>query len=98
MITGPTLIEGVERTNAVMLYSQQREEVVQRNLYAMEVNRERNCYTCRGFGHMAQYCRNGKGRVRIGNGRRLEYKQMERERSNKYRDNLKEEKNLESLN
>ena len=98
MITGPTLIEGVKRTNAVMLYSQQREEVVQRNLYAMEVDRERNCYTCRGFGHMAQYYRNEKGRVRIGNGRRLEYKQMERERSNKYRDNLKEEKNLESLN
>jgi len=29
-----------------------------RNPYVMEVDRERNCYACGGFGHMAQYCRN----------------------------------------
>jgi len=50
---GPTLIEGIERTSAVMSYLQQREGVVQRNPYAMEINRGRNCYTCEGFGHMA---------------------------------------------
>ena len=55
---GPTPMEGVERTNVVMLYPQQREDVTQRNLYAMEIDRERNCYTCRGFGHMARHCRN----------------------------------------
>jgi len=49
----PTLMEGVERTNMVILYPQQRERVVQRNPYAMKVNRGRNCYICRGFRHIA---------------------------------------------
>jgi len=32
--------------------------------YAMEVNKERNCYAYGGFGHMAHYCRNwGRRRV-----------------------------------
>ena len=46
-------MEGIERTSVVILYLQQREGVVQRNPYAMEVDRGRNCYTCGGFGHMA---------------------------------------------
>jgi len=43
-----------------------------RDPYAMEVDRRRNCYTCGGFGHMAQHCRNW-GRGRVAEGRRLEY-------------------------
>jgi len=46
-------MEGVERINAVMIHSQQREDVAQRNPYAMDINRGRNCYICKGFGHMA---------------------------------------------
>ena len=50
--TEPALMEGIERTNAVMLCSQQRKGVAQRNPYAMEVDRERNYYVCGGFGYM----------------------------------------------
>jgi len=64
----------------------------------MDIDRGKNCYACKRFGHMAQYCRNREERVRIRNGRRLEYGQKEREGSNKYRHNLKEEENLEFLN
>jgi len=98
MTTGPTPIEGVERTNVEMLCPQQREGIVQRNLYTMEVDRGRNCYICRKFRHIARHCRNKGRRARIRNSRRLEYGQRKRERSIKYKDNLKEEKNLESLN
>jgi len=48
----------VERTNMVMIWLQQRIELVQRNLYAMEIDRGRNCYTYGGFGHIAHHCRN----------------------------------------
>jgi len=38
------------------------------------VDREnRNCYNCRGFGHLARNCRNRSTRGRIREGRRLEY-------------------------
>jgi len=52
-ITEPTLMEGVERTNVMILCPQQREGVVQRNPYTMKVNRGRNYYTCRRFRHIA---------------------------------------------
>jgi len=62
----------------------------------MEVNRRRNCYACRGFGHMAQHYRNREQRSRIVEGRRLEY--GERRKGNyKHSDNLKGVENLESL-
>jgi len=62
----------------------------------MEVDRGRNCYACGGFGHMAQHCRNRGQRSRVMEGRRLEYDRR-KERNHEYRDNLKEEENLESL-
>ena len=37
--------------------STEREEVTQRNPYVMEIDKGRNCYTYRRFGHMAQHCR-----------------------------------------
>jgi len=49
-------------------------EVLRRDPYAMEVDRRRNCYACRGFGHMAQHCRNRGQRNRAVEGRKLEYK------------------------
>jgi len=46
-------MEGVERTNAVMVHPNQRVGFVQCNPYAMDVDMERNCYSCGGFGHLA---------------------------------------------
>ena len=71
--TGPGPIEGVERTNAAMITSQQRTGFPQRNLYAMDVDRRenRNCYACREFGHLARNCRN-RG---MGMNRRMEVDQ-----------------------
>ena len=67
-------MEGVERTNAVIVRGQEQGMGValRRDLYAMEVDRGRNCYACGGFRHMAQHCRN-QGKERVADGRRLEY-------------------------
>jgi len=56
----PALMEEVERTNAVMVrgLGQETETPPRRDPYAMEVDRERNCYACGGFGHIARHCRN----------------------------------------
>jgi len=52
--TGSALIEDVGRTNAVVVKGQgQRIGAPRRDPYAIEVDRERNCYAYRGFGHMA---------------------------------------------
>ena len=51
--TEPTPINGVKRINVVIIHPQQREGVAQRNLYAVEVDRGRNCYACGRFRHMA---------------------------------------------
>jgi len=90
------LMEGVERTNAIIVHPQQRTGLVQCNPYAMNINRERNCYACGGFRHMAQHCWNRGQRSGVIKGRRLEYGRR-RERNHKQLDHLKEEENLESL-
>ena len=69
---------------------------LRRDPYAMEVDRERNCYACGGFGHMARHCRN-RGRREM-QGRRVEYGGGRIEEINNHRDNLKEVENLELLN
>jgi len=46
---------------------------------------------------MAHYCRN-RGRGRIEQGRRIEYKEGRFKGNYEHSDNLKERKNLESLN
>jgi len=51
--TGPAPMEGVERV--VMVYSQQRVEFAQRNPYAIDVDRGRNCYACGGFVYLARH-------------------------------------------
>jgi len=85
--TGPALIEGIERTNAVVTRNLGRQmRSPRRDIYTIDIDRGRNCYSCGGFGHMAHYCRN---RRIIGEKRRITYRQI---------DNLKGEKNLESLN
>ena len=69
-------MEGVERTNVVMVHPNQRAEFAQHNLYTIDVDqRNRNCYSCRGFGHLVRNCRNRRTENRIGEARRLEYRQ-----------------------
>ena len=74
--TGPAPMEGIEWTNAVVIRGQGQGQGTgippRRDPFAMEIDRGRNCYACRGFGHMARHCRN-RGRVmrrvEIGGGR-----------------------------
>jgi len=92
--TGPALMEGVERINAVMVRGQgQGMGMPRRDPYVMEVDRGRNFYACGGFGCMACHCRN---RGRAVEGRGLEYRER-RKGHYEHLDNLKEVENLESL-
>jgi len=70
--TGPAPMEGVERMNVAMATPQQRAGFPQRNPYTIDVDRRenRNCYACRGFGHLARNCRN-----RVGMNRKMEVEQ-----------------------
>jgi len=85
----------VERTDVVIVHSQQRVGFAQRNLYAMDVDRRerRNCYNYGGFGHMVRDCRNKGVGNRIGEERRLEYGQGRIEEESG-QSNLKEERDL----
>ena len=71
---GPALMEGVERTNAVVVRGQgQNAGIPPRwDPFAMEIDRGRNCFACGGFGHMACHCRNRRQRERIADNRRVE--------------------------
>ena len=68
-----------------------------RDPYAMEIDRGRNCYTCRGFGHIACHCRN-RGRERPMERKRVEYGGRRIEKIHDNTNNLKETENLELLN
>jgi len=92
--TEPAPIEGIERTNAVVVRDAGQEAGVplRQDPFAMEVDQGRDCYACGGFGHMAHNCRN-RGRVmrraEIGGGRfKSNIEQI---------GHLKEVENLESL-
>ena len=99
----PALMEEIERTNAVVVRGQGQGTgqgagvPPRRDSYAMEVDRERNCYTCGGFGHMACHCRN-RGRERPMEGRRVEYSGGRIEEIFDNSNNLKGGENLELLN
>ena len=67
-----------------------------RDLYAMEVDRGRNCYACGGFGHIAYHYRN-RGRERPMEGWRVDYGGGKIEKINNYTNNLKGVENLELL-
>ena len=97
-ITGPAPMEGVERTNAVVVRGQGQGMGIplRWDPYAMEVDRGRNCFACGRFGHMACHCRN-RGR-RITENRRVEYGGGRIEEITNIGNNLKEGENLELLN
>jgi len=88
---GPALIEGIERTNAVVVRGSGQGVGIppRQDPYTMEIDRERNCYTCRGFGHMAHHCRNRGQWERVAEKRRLEYGRGGIEGNFEHSDNLK---------
>ena len=93
--TGPAPMEGIERTNAVVIRGQGQSMGIppRRDPFAMEVDRGRNCFACGGFGHMARHCRN-RGRVM----RRVEIGGGRFEGNVEQIGHLKEAENLEALN
>ena len=49
--------------------------MLQWDLYTIEVDKgNQNCYNCRDFGHLARNCKNRGIRDKIGEDRRLEYR------------------------
>jgi len=99
---GPAPMEGVERTNVVVVRGseqgagQSMGAPPRRDPFAIEVDKGRNCYACGGFGHMAHHCRN-KGRGRLMDGRRVEYGGGRIKEIVDNSNNLKGVENLESL-
>jgi len=90
----------IERMNTVVVRGQETGQSAgvppRRDLYAMKVDRGRNCYACGGFRHMAHHCKN-RGRGRPIEGRRIEYGGGRFEGNIKPIGYLKEIENLEAL-
>ena len=97
--TGPAPMEGVERTNAVVVRGQEPNVGIppRRDPFAMEIDRGRNCFACGGFGHMTRHCRNQGQRGRVVENRRVEYGGGKIEEITNNMNNLKVEENLEFL-
>ena len=97
---GPAPIEGVERTNVVVVRGQGQGVGIppRQDPFAMEVDQGWNCYACGGFGHMARNCRNWGQRGRVAENRRVEYGGGRIEEIVNLTNNLKEDENLELLN
>ena len=100
--TGPAPMEGVERTNTIVLrelgVGQSAVASPRWDSFAIEVDQGQNCYACRGFGHMAHHCRDRGQRERVAEERRLKYGGGKIKGINEHLDNLKGVENLESLN
>jgi len=52
----PTLMEEIKRTNTIVvrnsLQEQAGRERIRRDINVIEVDREKNCYSCREFGYI----------------------------------------------
>ena len=71
----------------------------QHNPYTMKVDRKnRNCHNCGGFGYIARNYRNRRTRDRIGEERRLEYRNNRQRKmikgGNEHNNNLNRNKDL----
>ena len=99
---GPAPMEGVERTNAVVVrgagQGQSTGAPPRQDPFTMEVDRGRNCFACGGFGHMARHCRNRGMRGRVGENRRIEYGEGQIEEVMNFSNNLKAGEDLKLLN
>ena len=97
---GPAPMEGVKRTNAVVVRGVGQEQgagiPLRWDPYTIEVDRGRNCYACGGFRHMACHYRNRR-RERLMEGRRVEYRGGRIKEIHDIRDNLKGVENLKLL-
>ena len=93
-------MEGIERTNVVVVRGQGQGVGIptRQDPFTIEVDRGRNCFACRGFGHMVRHCRNRGQRGRVVDNRRVEYEGRQIEEIISLSDNLKESENLELLN
>ena len=83
-----TLIEEVERTNAVVVRNFLQVQGgkgrrMRRDFHAIDIDREKRCFSYRIFRHISCYCRN---QMNIGKGRRIEFG------NNVNTDSLKEER------
>ena len=59
-----------------MVCPNQRVGFAQHNPYAINMDqRNMNCYSCEGFGHLARNCRNRRTGNKIRKERRLDYRQ-----------------------
>jgi len=69
----PALMERVKRTNVIIINSQQQQIgfVPRYNPYTIEIDYEKDCYSCRGFGYIAK---NYKNRRIVEQGKRINYK------------------------
>ena len=99
---GPAPMEGVERTNVVVVrglgVGQSGGAPPRRDPFAMDIDRGQNCYVCGSFEHMACHCRNREQRGRVADNRRVEYGGGRIEEISNFENNLKEGENLELLN
>ena len=89
-----------------MVYLIQQIEFILHNLYTIEIDwKNRNYYNCGEFGYITRYCRNRETKNRIGERKKLEYrenKNNEKKRiikgRNNQNNNLNRDKDLIVLN
>jgi len=63
VLAEPALVEGIERTNVVLVRNPlqgqgEKGGGIKRDLYIIDMGRGRNCYSCGEFGHLVRNCRN----------------------------------------
>ena len=90
---GPAPMEGVERTNAVVVrgseVGQSGGAPSRRDPFAMNIDRGQNCYACGGFGHIARHCRNRGRGGKVAENKRVEYGGGQIEEITNFSNNLK---------